>query len=230
MHFFFRQWATSFERWLLWIRSSNIRAEALEKQEDFLKAPFSLWKGTCPMSSLLEWTQIGPLNWISKCANLFLKTFQVYIPIWFSRYFKFTYLNFEIETFQVCKFDFWVFQVSQTRMLDMGHVLSERPEKKSKSRVCRQCGQHHSHHEPHLYNYVGEVDEDLMCQICLQPFVQPLDTPCGHTFCHVCIHNYLKVNPMCPLDRKPLNEMTCSPSNLVLKRYFFPYLNEDELS
>ena len=71
------------------------------------------------------------------------------------------------------------------------------------------------------YNYVGEVDEDLMCQICLQPFVQPIDTPCGHTFCHVCIHNYLKVNPMCPLDRKPLNEMTCSPSNLVLKRYNF---------
>lgn len=96
---------------------------------------------------------------------------------------------------------------------------SERPDKKSKSRVCRQCGQHHSHHEPHLYNYVDEVDEDLMCQICLQPFVQPLDTPCGHTFCHVCMHNYLKVNPMCPLDRKPLNDMSCSPSNLVLKRY-----------
>ena len=90
--------------------------------------------------------------------------------------------------------------------------------KQKKPKVCRQCGQHHSHHEPHLYNYVGEVDEDLMCQICLQPFVQPLDTPCGHTFCHVCMHNYLKVNPMCPLDRKPLNEMTCSPSNLVLKR------------
>ena len=89
---------------------------------------------------------------------------------------------------------------------------------KKQPRVCRQCGQHHSHHEPHLYNYVDEVDEDLMCQICLQPFVQPIDTPCGHTFCHVCMHNYLKVNPMCPLDRKPLNEMTCSPSNLVLKR------------
>ncbi len=88
----------------------------------------------------------------------------------------------------------------------------------TKLRVCRQCGQQHSHHEPHLYNYVDEVDEDLMCQICLQPFVQPLDTPCGHTFCHACMHNYLKVNPMCPLDRKPLNEMTCSPSNLVLKR------------
>ena len=70
----------------------------------------------------------------------------------------------------------------------------------------------------YLISTLGDPDEDLMCQICLQPFVQPIDTPCGHTFCHVCIHNYLKVNPMCPLDRKPLNEMTCSPSNLVLKR------------
>lgn len=109
----------------------------------------------------------------------------------------------------------------QPSAMDQLPANKERSEKKSKPRVCRQCGQHHSHHEPHLYNYVGEVDEDFMCQICLQPFVQPLDTPCGHTFCHVCMHNYLKVNPMCPLDRKPLNEMTCSPSNLVLKRYIF---------
>ncbi len=85
-------------------------------------------------------------------------------------------------------------------------------------RVCRVCGQHHSHHEPHLYNYESEVDEDLMCQICLQPFVQPVDTPCGHTFCHACLNNYMKVNPSCPLDRKPVNEMTVSPTNLVLKR------------
>ncbi|XP_040580097.1 ligand of Numb protein X 2 isoform X1 [Lepeophtheirus salmonis] len=88
----------------------------------------------------------------------------------------------------------------------------------TRPKVCRSCGQHHSHHEPHLYNYKSDVDEDLMCQICLQPFVDPLDTPCSHTFCKSCLHNYLKVNPLCPLDRKPLNEMTCSPSNLVLKK------------
>ncbi len=88
----------------------------------------------------------------------------------------------------------------------------------SRPKTCRQCGQHHSHHEPHLYNYKGEVDEDLMCQICLQPFVQPMDTPCGHTFCSACLHAYLRVNPMCPLDRKPVHEMTISPTNLVLRR------------
>lgn len=57
-----------------------------------------------------------------------------------------------------------------------------------------------------------------MCQICLQPFVQPVDTPCAHTFCHVCISNYMKINPLCPLDRKPLSERTINPTNLVLKR------------
>jgi len=57
-----------------------------------------------------------------------------------------------------------------------------------------------------------------MCQICLQPFVSPVDTPCSHTFCHACLSAYLRVNPVCPLDRKPVNEMTITPSNLVLKR------------
>ena len=33
----------------------------------------------------------------------------------------------------------------------------------------------------------SQVDEDLMCQICLQPFVSPTDTPCSHTFCQVSI-------------------------------------------
>jgi len=84
--------------------------------------------------------------------------------------------------------------------------------------VCRTCGQHHSHHEPHIYDYQEEVDEDLMCQICLQPFVSPTDTPCSHTFCQACISSYLRVNASCPICRKPLNEITCTPSNLVLKR------------
>jgi len=99
--------------------------------------------------------------------------------------------------------------------------MESRASRKSGSirpRVCRSCGQHHSHHEPHIYDYQEDVDEDLMCQICLQPFVSPTDTPCSHTFCQACISSYLRVNASCPICRKPLNEMTCTPSNLVLKR------------
>jgi len=69
-----------------------------------------------------------------------------------------------------------------------------------------------------MYDYDEEVDEDLMCQICLQPFVNPTDTPCSHTFCQACLTAYLRVNSTCPICRKPLNQLTCTPSNLVLKR------------
>jgi len=88
----------------------------------------------------------------------------------------------------------------------------------SRPRVCRTCGQHHSQHEPHIYDYEEDPDEDLMCQICLQPFVNPTDTPCSHTFCQACLTAYLRVNATCPICRKPLNQLTCMPSNLVLKR------------
>ena len=46
-------------------------------------------------------------------------------------------------------------------------------------------------HEMNIWIYIYypvllfQVDEDLMCQICLQPFVSPTETPCSHTFCQV---------------------------------------------
>jgi hypothetical protein len=33
-----------------------------------------------------------------------------------------------------------------------------------------------------------------------------------------CLSSYLRVNSTCPICRKPLNQLTCTPSNLVLKR------------
>ncbi|KAB0405628.1 hypothetical protein E2I00_003150, partial [Balaenoptera physalus] len=50
-----------------------------------------------------------------------------------------------------------------------------------------------------------EVDDDLVCHICLQPLLQPLDTPCGHTFCCKCLRNFLQEKDFCPLDRKRLH-------------------------
>ena len=44
-----------------------------------------------------------------------------------------------------------------------------------------------------MYDYEEDVDEDLMCQICLQPFVNPTDTPCSHTFCQVLIQLFDKI-------------------------------------
>ena len=54
------------------------------------------------------------------------------------------------------------------------------------------------------YTYVNEdeIDSELKCIICQQPLVKPLvGTRCGHTFCSVCISNWLKQNSSCPSCR-----------------------------
>lgn len=84
--------------------------------------------------------------------------------------------------------------------------------------MCRICGQSHAAHEPHVYDYVEEIDEDLICYICLQPFVTPLDIPCGHTFCCACLTTFLRVQQLCPIDRKPLSAQLCFPSSIVLRK------------
>ncbi|XP_067654902.1 ligand of Numb protein X 2-like isoform X1 [Haliotis asinina] len=84
--------------------------------------------------------------------------------------------------------------------------------------VCAVCGQFHEPHGTHLYDYYQAVDEDLMCHICLQPLVNPLDTKCGHTYCSRCLKNYLKIQKQCPVDRLPLTLKDCSPSSILVKR------------
>uniref|UniRef100_A0A0B7A5U4 RING-type E3 ubiquitin transferase n=1 Tax=Arion vulgaris TaxID=1028688 RepID=A0A0B7A5U4_9EUPU len=84
--------------------------------------------------------------------------------------------------------------------------------------MCVTCGQLHEAHGTHLYDYHQQVDEDLMCQICLQPLVTPLDTQCGHTFCSRCIHNFLTLQEQCPVDRRPLNIKDCQPSSILVRR------------
>ncbi|XP_063057406.1 E3 ubiquitin-protein ligase LNX isoform X2 [Engraulis encrasicolus] len=82
--------------------------------------------------------------------------------------------------------------------------------------LCPVCGQRHLQEENHEYNYRDEVDDDLMCHICLQPFVRPLDTPCGHTFCQECLTSFLLESDFCPMDRKPLMLQTCRHSSLLV--------------
>lgn len=96
---------------------------------------------------------------------------------------------------------------------------------------------------PNIRNvkYKSPIDH-LCCPICQQPFIHPLTTICGHTFCKECIIEFLKVQNQrrrrdedeevvgedgligsCPLDRTPLdsskvNELFPTPliiSNLV---------------
>ncbi|XP_005993012.1 ligand of Numb protein X 2a [Latimeria chalumnae] len=84
--------------------------------------------------------------------------------------------------------------------------------------LCFDCGQQHWTRENHLYNYQHEVDDDLVCHICLQPLLQPLDTPCGHTFCYKCLRNFLQEKDFCPLDRKKLHFKLCKKSSILVHK------------
>ncbi|XP_069825962.1 ligand of Numb protein X 2 [Dendropsophus ebraccatus] len=84
--------------------------------------------------------------------------------------------------------------------------------------LCFECGQQHWTRENHLYNYLNEVDDDLVCHICLQPLLQPLDTPCGHTFCYKCLRNFLQEKDFCPLDRKRLHFVVCKKSSILVHK------------
>uniref|UniRef100_UPI00398F47F2 ligand of Numb protein X 2a n=1 Tax=Pristiophorus japonicus TaxID=55135 RepID=UPI00398F47F2 len=84
--------------------------------------------------------------------------------------------------------------------------------------LCFECGQQHWTRENHLYNYQHEMDDDLVCHICLQPLLQPLDTPCGHTFCYKCLRNFLREKDFCPLDRKRLHFKLCKKSSILVHK------------
>uniref|UniRef100_A0A673M1X7 Ligand of numb-protein X 1 n=1 Tax=Sinocyclocheilus rhinocerous TaxID=307959 RepID=A0A673M1X7_9TELE len=84
--------------------------------------------------------------------------------------------------------------------------------------LCHVCGQRHLQEENHEYTYKVEVDDDLMCHICLQPLILPVDTPCGHTYCQECLTNFLLESDFCPVDRTPLMLQTCRKSSLLVHK------------
>lgn len=97
-------------------------------------------------------------------------------------------------------------------------VSVEHTSSSSYNPLCFECGQQHWTRENHLYNYQAEVDDDLVCHICLQPLLQPLDTPCGHTFCCKCLRNFLQEKDFCPLDRKRLHFKLCKKSSILVHK------------
>ncbi|GES78069.1 ATP-dependent protease La domain-containing protein [Rhizophagus clarus] len=56
---------------------------------------------------------------------------------------------------------------------------------------------------------ISKVKELLMteldCQICYSLFIDPITTPCGHSFCKPCITRSLDHNSTCPICRQPLH-------------------------
>ena len=86
------------------------------------------------------------------------------------------------------------------------------------ARLCKTCGQFHSPTDSHLYDYHQPIDDDLTCEICLQPLVDPVDTKCGHTFCARCIKNFLKLQNVCPNDRNQLAASDLQAAPIIIRR------------
>uniref|UniRef100_A0A8D0H8V4 Ligand of Numb protein X 2-like n=1 Tax=Sphenodon punctatus TaxID=8508 RepID=A0A8D0H8V4_SPHPU len=85
------------------------------------------------------------------------------------------------------------------------------------SELCHECGQFHLLLDNHLYNFQDEVDDELVCHICLQPLLRPMDTPCGHTYCFKCLENFMQEYSFCPMDRKKLFFQHCRKSSLLVR-------------
>ncbi|CAG8434389.1 3226_t:CDS:1 [Scutellospora calospora] len=47
--------------------------------------------------------------------------------------------------------------------------------------------------------------KELECQVCYQLFMDPITTPCGHTYCKPCLTRSLDHNDRCPLCRHQLH-------------------------
>ncbi|CAF1147216.1 unnamed protein product [Adineta steineri] len=53
------------------------------------------------------------------------------------------------------------------------------------------------------YDYIDEdsIDCELKCSLCMQPFQVLVSATCGHTFCHVCISQWVARQSTCPTCR-----------------------------
>jgi len=58
---------------------------------------------------------------------------------------------------------------------------------------------------PEVFNTLKNLMlPELDCKVCTEIFIDPITTPCGHTFCKSCITRSLDHSDKCPLCRHPL--------------------------
>ncbi|XP_043546274.1 LON peptidase N-terminal domain and ring finger 1, like [Chiloscyllium plagiosum] len=62
---------------------------------------------------------------------------------------------------------------------------------------------------------------DFECSLCMRLFLEPITTPCGHTFCKCCLERSLDHSPLCPLCKDSLKVY------LENRKYAVTYLLEE---
>ncbi|XP_048451591.1 LON peptidase N-terminal domain and ring finger 1, like [Rhincodon typus] len=65
---------------------------------------------------------------------------------------------------------------------------------------------------------------DFECSLCMRLFLEPITTPCGHTFCKCCLERSLDHSPLCPLCKDSLKEY------LENRKYAVTYLLEEVIA
>ncbi|KAG0139824.1 hypothetical protein CROQUDRAFT_718877 [Cronartium quercuum f. sp. fusiforme G11] len=69
------------------------------------------------------------------------------------------------------------------------------------------------------YDYVTETNENLMCPICRNPFIDPvMCESTDHIFCRLCLVRSLEQSPTCPIDRLPLSISVVQPAPKLVQR------------
>ncbi|KAM8971882.1 LON peptidase N-terminal domain and RING finger protein 1-like [Pelodytes ibericus] len=61
---------------------------------------------------------------------------------------------------------------------------------------------------------------DVECSLCIRMFLEPVTTPCGHTFCRECLERCMDHRPYCPLCKQSLREYLqggCYPVTALLQ-------------
>ncbi|XP_073976071.1 LON peptidase N-terminal domain and RING finger protein 2 isoform X2 [Rhodnius prolixus] len=57
--------------------------------------------------------------------------------------------------------------------------------------------------------------EDFECVLCCRTLWKPVTTPCGHTYCSLCLDRCLDYSPNCPLCMTSLSQYLCTSEKLV---------------
>ncbi|KAI8646651.1 hypothetical protein BD408DRAFT_410036 [Parasitella parasitica] len=64
--------------------------------------------------------------------------------------------------------------------------------------------------------FVNTINDNLICCICQNPFIDPVISRCGHTFCQHCIFQALEASSVCPIDRAALEKDDLEPAAKII--------------
>uniref|UniRef100_A0A3P8NGL4 RING-type domain-containing protein n=1 Tax=Astatotilapia calliptera TaxID=8154 RepID=A0A3P8NGL4_ASTCA len=72
------------------------------------------------------------------------------------------------------------------------------------------------------------AEDQFLCAICLEVFVDPVTTPCGHNFCKRCITQHWDVNMSCccPMCKETFNTRPQLKVNTLLSGIVFQLKRE----